>query len=118
MREDEQLDTPPVVTFITRVSMQIGQDEFCREKLKRGAEISPETIRELGNRQKEQADRIADMMDILKKDGFSFEAAPGVVYAYSNKVEAFEAKQLLLSNGFRDRDFQIVLEYTRGWGML
>jgi len=116
--EDKQMRTPPVVTYITRVSMQMESDGFGQGKLGRGTKVDPQTIREIGKRQKEHADRIAGMMDLLKENGFSLESAPGVVYAYSNTVEAFEAKQLLLSAGFQDREFQIVLEYTRGWGML
>ncbi|MBP2640327.1 MAG: hypothetical protein H6Q66_1278 [Firmicutes bacterium] len=118
MQEDKQMGTPPVVTYLTRVSMQMECDDHRQGKLKRETKIDPQIIREIGKRQKEHADRIAGMMDVLKEKGFSFEAAPGVVYAYSNTVEAFEAKQLLLSAGFQDREFQIVLEYTRGWGML
>jgi hypothetical protein len=58
------------------------------------------------------------MMELLADHGFIFRAGKNAVYCYSNKVEAGEAKRLLFSAGFRDREFQIQLEYTRGWGML
>lgn len=75
-------------------------------------------VREAGARIAEHHARVAAMMELLDRHGFQFRAAKNAVHGTSAVVEAHEAKALLLAAGFHDREFQIVLEYTRGWGML
>jgi hypothetical protein len=48
-----------------------------------------------------------------------FERRPGGGGAFaSTDVEAGAVKRQLLARGFRDREFRVVLEYVRQWGVL
>jgi hypothetical protein len=80
--------------------------------------LRPAAVRERGRHLAEHHARVASMMEFLEGHGFHFRTAKNAVHGPSTEVEAGEAKRLLLAAGFLDREFQIVLEYTRGWGML
>lgn len=110
-------ENPPVVTHLTRVSLDLAPNPGDYEGACQGA-IGPETVRKIGQLAKSRAERVAAMMEFMAGLGFSFEAGRNSIRCYSNEVEAGDIKRMLLAAGFRDRDFQIVLEYTRGWGML
>lgn len=75
-------------------------------------------VRAAGERARAHAERVARMIEALAERGFTFRAERGRVVAESAAVEAGEAKRHLLALGFRDREFQIVLEYARRWGIL
>lgn len=111
------LQESPVVTHLTRVSLTLAADPDCCRTMLMGG-VDPATVRALGRLAAERAERVAAMMDLMAKWGFTFKAGKNVVYCYSNTIEAGEIKKVLLAEGFKDREFQIVLEYTRGWGML
>jgi hypothetical protein len=64
------------------------------------------------------ADRAEDVVRALALRGFSVRRAGDRLVAESDRVEAQDAKRYLRSLGFRDREFQIFLEYVRAWGVL
>ena len=65
-----------------------------------------------------RCERVIEMVDFLEKLGFRISTGQNCVFADSADIEAGEVKKRLIEAGFRDREFQIVLEYTRKWGML
>lgn len=77
-----------------------------------------EQIRIYGGPQFEKVHRVAAMMDLLAARGFEFRLEHQSIYAESTEVEAQEAENYLLSNGFDYSEFQVILEYTRMWGMM
>jgi hypothetical protein len=54
----------------------------------------------------------------LAERGFSVRPERRRLVAESTSVEAQDAKRALLARGFRDREFQVYLEYVRQWGVL
>jgi hypothetical protein len=62
--------------------------------------------------------RLADMASALEAIGFTVHCGGRSVSFSSDRVEAQTAKAYLRAHGFRDRDFGIVLEYARQWGIL
>jgi hypothetical protein len=110
---------PPIVTHLTRVKFSlVSDDDMLAEAVSGKALIAPVMVKQAGSHIFDHYNRVAEMMELLAGHGFSCRAGKEAVYCYSSEVEAGEAKRLLLAAGFRDREFQIHLEYTRGWGML
>ena len=70
------------------------------------------------DRVRAHAGRVAGMMEVLAALRFGFRRAGARIVAESADVEARQAKARLLAAGFEDREFQIVLEYRRRWGIL
>jgi len=58
------------------------------------------------------------MADFLEKLGFAISTGKDCIIADSADIEAGDVKRRLIAAGFHDPEFQIVLEYTRKWGML
>lgn len=111
-------EKPPIVTFLTRVMLSLHPD-ILDDGFKLNTDcVTPESVRQMGQIMQERVQRVAAMMELLKTLGFTFSAKKQVVTAYSNEIEAYEVKRKLKNAGFADREFQIILEYTRGWGML
>lgn len=108
----------PIVTYVTRVGLRLEMDPNILSTVMADYTVGPEMVKELGVKMAERTERVAAMMELLAAKGFIFEIEKQVVYACSNKVEAQEIKRYMLDAGFKDREFQLVLEYTRGWGML
>jgi len=105
----------PIVNHVTRVRLALTASlpiDFTGEK------IQAHHLRETGNFVKEHYDKIAAIMDVLAELEFRLSADESYIYGESATVGAREAKEYLLAKGFHDRDFQINLEYTRGWGMM
>jgi hypothetical protein len=118
-RSEKPKEAPPVVTHLTRVKFSLAPDDDMLEEAASGRKlITPLMVDQASKQISDHYNRVTKMMQLLADHGFSFRAGKKAVYCYSSEVEAGEAKRLLLSAGFRDREFQIQLEYTRGWGML
>ena len=62
--------------------------------------------------------RAEELVRALAERGFSVRRERRRLVAESTVVEAQEAKRALLALGFRDREFQVFLEYVRQWGVL
>lgn len=106
-----------VVTHLTRVSLSlVPEAQVLREMYSHLP--TPAAVKAVGKTLADRAERVAAMMELLAQLGFTFESDKQTVFAYSNTVEAYEVKRELIRAGFADREFQIYLEYTRGWGML
>lgn len=117
--EEENKGKPPIVTHITEVKIFLLPENSILCSADAGKEpVTALMVRQAGEQTAEHYSRVAAMMELLSGYGFNSIAKDGAVYCYSKDVEAGEAKRLLLAAGFRDREFQIVLEYTRGWGIL
>jgi len=109
----------PIVTHVTQVTISLLPDEHILTDSSTGSgPVTPHMVSQAGKQITEHFMRVTRMMELLAGHGFSFRGGQKAVHGYSSKVEAGEAKRLLLEAGFKDREFQIVLEYTRGWGML
>lgn len=107
-----------VVNHLTRVVLHLRPDPDCYETVNKADKVTPQLIKEFSKVLAHRAERVAAMMDALQAIDFTFIAKDDVIYADSEKVEAFEVKSHLLSSGFKDREFQIILEYARKWDML
>lgn|GEM_PF-820612 len=118
MEKVRQKYGPPVVTHLTRVKLWLAPDESYWENVGRGVKVDAAAVREAGRLMTKRANRVAAMMDVMASKGFIFEADKMAIYCYSTTVEAYEIKRDLIAAGFKDPEFQILLEYTRGWGML
>jgi hypothetical protein len=108
-----------IVTHVTEVKISLAaSDDGWRAAAAAGGSIDPAAIAAAGERIASHHARVASMMLFLAGHGFLFRAGKNAVHGYSSEIEAGDAKRLLIAAGFEDREFQIVLEYTRGWGML
>lgn len=107
-----------VVNHLTRVVLHLRPDPDCYEEINQAESITPKLVKEFSRVLAVRAERVAAMMDALQDIGFTFIAKDDVIYADSKVVEAFAAKEHLISQGFKDREFQIILEYARKWDML
>lgn len=108
----------PIVTYVTRVGLRLEMDPDVFNTVITASTVGPAMVRELGKKMAYRMERVAAIMELLATKGFIFETEKQAVYACSNDVEAQDIKRCILAAGFKDREFQILLEYTRGWGML
>jgi len=107
-----------MVNHLTRVIMRLTDDPApCGERGDGGAP-TPAAVRRFGRRLADRAARVAAMMDALAERGFAFKLEKDSIFADSCEIEAQDAKKYLLSRGFADTEFQVLLEYTRKWEVL
>ncbi len=112
-------EAPPIVTHLTRVKLSLEPDSDPLAEAASGKSlITAAMVDHAGRQVAERYARVIAMMELLAVHGFVFRTREKAVFCYSSEVEAGVAKRLLLTAGFRDREFQIHLEYDRGWGML
>lgn len=112
------MDYRPMVNHLTRVVLKPLEDPFSYAPLKTGTPATVEQVRQFGEGLKDRAERVAAMMEALADRGFTLHFAKDRIFADSTEIEAQEAKRYLLEQGFRDREFQIFLEYARKWDVL
>ena len=62
--------------------------------------------------------RLSELADALRAIGFRAHRGRQKVSFSSDVVEAQAAKAYLRGHGFRDPEFQIVLDYSRLWGVM
>ena len=113
------METPykSMVNHLTRIILKPVDDPMPFSII--AAEpVSPEGVRQFGQQLKDRAERVANMMEALAEQGFTFQFDKERILADSRQVEAQAAKEYLLSRGFEDREFQVFLEYVRKWGVL
>ena len=106
------------VNHLTRVILQLVDDPVPYQILDQADQVTPQGVRNLGNHLQYRLERVAGMMELLAVRGFVFHRGKNCIYADSEEVEAQDAKQYLLKNGYLDKEFQIWLEYIRKWGMM
>jgi hypothetical protein len=105
----------PIISHHTYIIVNLNNQG--PEKLNSN-DVTIDQLRRAGELTKVHYDKVAAIMEALAAIGFQFLAVNGRVYAVSDTVGAREAKEYLLKKDFKDTDFQIHLEYTRGWGMM
>lgn len=115
--DDRKHESPPIVTHVTQVTISLQPDAVTASE-QDASSVTPEMVKKCGQRIADHYQRVASMMEVLAGLGFTFRSSDNAVHCFSSRVEAGEVKRRLLAAGFKDREFQIVLEYTRGWGML
>ena len=103
-----------MVDHLTRVYLEPAPAPVARHD----APVTAADVRAEGERLRAHTERIAAAMEVLAARGFGFKRAGTRIVAESVDVEASEAKGGLLAAGFADREFRIVLEYRRRWGIL
>ena len=106
------------VNHVTRVILHLLDDPVPYEIISQAEPLTPNAVRQFSSHLQTRLERVAVMMELLVKRGFVLIQDKDCIYADSETVEAQEAKRYLLERGFRDREFQISLEYTRKWGMM
>lgn len=106
---------PPVVTHRTSVILALAPDMTITAAEQDLVTITPEVVQQA---MYFHADRVVGIMAVLARLGFEFSIKEHTVTAYSDQIEAYEVKKEIKNAGYVDREFQIVLEYTRGWGMM
>jgi hypothetical protein len=62
--------------------------------------------------------RAAALGRALAQLGFTVRAGRGRLVGESSEVEAQDAKRRLRALGFADREYRVILEYVRRWGVL
>lgn len=108
----------PVVNHLTRIILKLIEDPVPYETVASEAQPTADSVRHFGERLSHRTERIAAMMEALAARGFTFKFEKDRVFADSNEMEAQDAKKYLLSQGFEDKEFQVLLEYARKWGVL
>lgn len=105
----------PIVNHVTLI--RIGLNANLPIDLSTPAE-GPYRLREAGILAKAHYDKLAAITEALTELEFVFSADKNYLYGKSETIGAREAKEYLLAKGFQDQDFQVHLEYSRGWGMM
>jgi SOS response regulatory protein OraA/RecX len=108
----------PVVNHLTRIILKLIEEPVPYGEVAAAEAPTPMAVRRFGERLARRGERVAAMMDALAARGFTFKFEKDRVLADSNEVEAQEAKRYLISKGFEDTEFQVLLEYARKWGVL
>jgi len=107
-----------MVDHLTRIILKPVEEPSSYVHFLKSDVVDAKAVRDLGLQLQRRAERVALMMELLAAKGFSFSFKQGSVFADSPVIEAQEAKQYLLENGFLDQEFQIFLEYGRKWGIM
>lgn len=112
------MNKTPVVHHNTRVTLKLPPAWKSEQPVVKKASVDREKILALGEEMRFRSERVVAMMDFLENLGFRLTSGANCVYADSSDIEAGDIKKRLIAAGFRDWEFQIVLEYTRKWGMM
>ncbi len=108
----------PMVNHLTRIILNLVEDPVPYDIITRQGTPSPGSVRSFGEHLAGRAGRVAAMMEALAARGFVFKLEKNRVLADSETMEAQDAKRYLLSQGFADNEFQVLLEYARKWDVL
>jgi hypothetical protein len=107
-----------MVNHLTRIILKLIEEPVPYETVTAPGLPTPGSVRGFGQRLAARADRVAAMMEALAARGFVFKFEKDRVFADSETMEAQEAKKYLLTQGFEDTEFQVMLEYARKWEVL
>ncbi len=109
----------PVVNHLTRIILKLIEEPVPYDLVAALEQPpTPQSVRRFGEHLARRTERVAAMMDALAARGFTFKFEKDRVFADSVEMEAQEAKRYLLSQGFEDTEFQVLLEYARKWDTL
>lgn len=107
-----------MVNHLTRIVLELIEQPVPYGLVAIAGQPTPAAVRRFGERLARRLERVAAMMEALEARGFTFKFAKDRVFADSAEMEAQEAKKYLLSLGFEDTEFQVLLEYARKWEVL
>lgn len=107
-----------MVDHLTRILLDPMEGPVRAHGIGANGPPTPEDVRRLGASLSHRAERVAAMMEALARRGFHLRLERDRIVAESEEVGGREAKRYLNSLGFRDREFQVLLEYVRKWGVL
>jgi hypothetical protein len=106
-----------MVNYITRITVQLSNGQHALFK-----NTNAGYVKQLPLKEKEHdtanIGRNIYLLRVLEQKGFAFKTGKDCVYAVSAEIEAQDAKEFLLAQGFHDNEFQVFLEYTRKWGTM
>lgn len=109
----------PVVNHLTRIILKLIEEPVPYDIVAAAEQPpAPQSVRRFGERLSRRTERVAAMMEALAARGFTFKFEKDRVFADSIEMEAQDAKRYLLSQGFEDTEFQVLLEYARKWDTL
>ena len=107
-----------VVNHNTRVSLKLPPQWRPDNAISPDPAFDRALVLAYGSELQKRCERVIAMVDFLEKLGFRISTGKDCIDADSTDIEAGDVKRRLITAGFQDREFQIVLEYTRKWGML
>ncbi|WP_378953711.1 hypothetical protein [Pelosinus sp. sgz500959] len=107
-----------MVDHMTRIILKPVEEPVFFGHFPKNHEVDARSVRDFGLQLQHKAERVALMMELLAVKGFAFSFHKNAIFADSSVMEAQEAKEYLLENGFHDQEFQIFLEYGRKWGIM
>lgn len=108
----------PMVNHLTRITLKLTEEPLPYDIVAAAAPPTPDSVRQFGRKLETRVARVAAMMEALAERGFTFKFEKDRILADSFDMEAQEAKQYLIARGFQDREFQVMLEYARKWGVM
>lgn len=108
----------PVVNHLTRIILRLIDEPVPYGEVASAEAPTADGVRQFGGRLARRTEQVAAMMEALAARGFTFTFAKDRVFADSSEMEAQDAKKYLLSQGFEDSEFQVLLEYARKWGVM
>jgi superfamily II DNA/RNA helicase len=108
----------PMVNHLTRIILKLVEDPVPYDIVAAAEPLTPDSVRQFGRQLEGRAERVAAMMEALAERGFTFKFEKDRIFADSSAMEAQEAKKYLIARGFQDREFQVMLEYARKWGVM
>lgn len=101
-----------VVDYVTKIVLNLPDFNFKLTK------TDFTDIQKVIKKQKEGINTLERILNFLKQKDFKYCSQKTKIIAYSDTVEAWKIKQELLTEGFKNNDFSIQLEYKRKWGTL
>ena len=107
-----------MVDHMTRIILKPVEEPFLFGHFSKNHVIDAQIVRNFGLQLQRRTERVALIMELLGVKGFVFSFHKNVIFADSSVMEAQEAKEYLLENGFHDQEFQVFLEYGRKWGIM
>ncbi|MBP2625503.1 MAG: hypothetical protein H6Q68_214 [Firmicutes bacterium] len=107
-----------MVDHLTRIILKPVEEPLRCQQFLMNDMADAQAVRCFGLQLQRRTKRVALMMELLLTKGFVFSFQKGYIFADSPVMEAQEAKEYLLENGFFDQEFQIFLEYGRKWGVM
>lgn len=106
------------VLHLTRVVLDLFEKPLAFDKFTQNKVLTSEDVRVCSDIITCRLKRIQEMCVILTELKFKLTYEKNAIYAESADVEAQEIKGILKSRGYKDTEFQVILEYVRKWGML
>ena len=106
------------VLHLTRVVLDLFDQPLAFDNVPNNKVLTCEEIKTYTEHITHRIERVNAMCAVLEELNFELTYKKNTIYAESANVEAQEIKGILKAKGFKDVEFQVILEYVRKWGML